>query len=70
VLAEIFVQIPGREHKQESLACRGCHSAGRAIEHEAFNDLNWSVVPGIGLGGRAVRGIDCGQVGLVGLPET
>ena len=36
VLAKIFVQIPGREHEQESLPCRGRHSAGRAIEQRGI----------------------------------
>jgi len=36
VLAEIFVQIPCREDKQESLSCRGRHSTGRAIEQRGI----------------------------------
>ena len=36
VLAEIFVQIPGWEHEQESFPCRGRHSAGRAIEQRGI----------------------------------
>lgn len=36
VLAEIFVQIPGRKHEQQSLPCRGRHSAGRAIEQRGI----------------------------------
>lgn len=57
VLAEVFVEIPGWEHEQESLACRGRHSAGRAIEQRGierselvrlFRDTRswWSNCPG------------------------
>ena len=36
VLAEIFVEISGREYKQKPFACRSCHSAGRTIEQRGI----------------------------------
>lgn len=39
MLAAIFVEISGREHEEQSLACRGRHSTLRAVEQRCVERL-------------------------------